>query len=203
MSLGTGRPIVLREENSIKNCRLLLTHPMSSPTDVRLIALVELIAQKSMFTELLAAVLLCLSSVAQIYETLAPLNGQVNHNTLAFIRRANVALDKWWADCDEMHRKRDSTLQCAMAYMLSLAGQTMAEDSLMRKILAGELHYTKLWLVCVALRGASWDKMSFEQRELAFQAKDAAFNCLSIFLTSSAYRYVYIYFITFPVLKGE
>lgn len=40
---------------------------------------------------------------AQIYETLAPLNGQVNHNTLAFIRRANVALDKWWSDCDELH----------------------------------------------------------------------------------------------------
>jgi hypothetical protein len=28
----------------------------------------------------------------------------VNQNTLAFIRRANVALDKWWADCDELHR---------------------------------------------------------------------------------------------------
>ena len=40
---------------------------------------------------------------AQIYETLAPLNGQVNHNTLAFIRRANVALDKWWTDCDDLH----------------------------------------------------------------------------------------------------
>ncbi|KAJ7462308.1 hypothetical protein B0H11DRAFT_2311715 [Mycena galericulata] len=138
MSLGTGRPIVLRDENSIRHCRVLLNHPMASPTD--------------------------------IYETLAPLNGQVNHNTLAFIRRANVALDKWWNDCDELHR------------------QTMDENSLLRKILAGELHYAKLWLVCVALRGVAWDKMPFEQRELAFQAKDAAFNCLSIFLTSSEYR---------------
>ncbi|KAJ7045519.1 hypothetical protein C8F04DRAFT_1065085 [Mycena alexandri] len=153
MSLGTGRPVVLRDENSIRHCRILLGHPMASPTDVRLIAQVELIAQKT-----------------QIYETLAPLNGQVNHNTLAFIRRANVALDKWWSDCDELHR------------------QTMDENSLLRKILAGELHYAKLWLVCVALRGVAWDKMPFEQRELAFQAKDAAFNCLSIFLTSSEYR---------------
>lgn len=64
----------------------------------------------------------------------------------------------------------------------------MDEQSLLRKILAGELHYAKLWLVCVALRGVAWDKMPFEQRELAFQAKDAAFNCLSIFLTSSEYR---------------
>jgi hypothetical protein len=64
----------------------------------------------------------------------------------------------------------------------------MDEEALMCKILAGELHYAKLWLVCVALRGVSWDKMPFEQRELAFQAKDAAFNCLSVFLNSSAYR---------------
>lgn len=153
MSLGTGRPIVLRDENSIRHCRVLLRHPMASPTDVRLVALVELIAQKT-----------------QIYETLSPMDGQVNHNTLAFIRRANVALDKWWHESDELHQ------------------QTMDGDSLLRKILAGELHYAKLWLVCVALRGVSWDKMPFEQRELAFQAKDAATNCLSTFLNSSEYR---------------
>ncbi|CCM05451.1 uncharacterized protein FIBRA_07670 [Fibroporia radiculosa] len=153
MSLGTGRPIVLRDENSIKHCRLLLAHPMSSPTDVRLVSQVELIAQKT-----------------QIYETLSPLNGQVNHNTLAFIRRANVALDKWWADCDELHR------------------QSMDEESLPRKILAGELHYAKVWLVCVALRGVAWDRMPFEQRELAFQAKDAASNCVSNLLNSPTYR---------------
>lgn len=47
MSLGTGRPVVLRDETSIKHCRLLLSHPMASVTDVRLISQVELIAQKS------------------------------------------------------------------------------------------------------------------------------------------------------------
>ena len=48
MSLGTGRPIILRDENSIRHCRLLLSHRMTSPTDVRLIALIELLARKSM-----------------------------------------------------------------------------------------------------------------------------------------------------------
>ena len=66
----------------------------------------------------------------------------------------------------------------------------MDEDALPRKILAGELHYAKLWLVCVALRGTSWDKMPFEQRELAFQAKDAASACLSNLLNSPTYRSV-------------
>lgn len=71
-----------------------------------------------------------------------------------------------------------------------MAGRTVGDDDLIRKMLAGELHYAKLWLVCVALRGVSWDKMPFEQRELAFQAKDAASNCLAIFLNSSSYRCV-------------
>jgi len=64
----------------------------------------------------------------------------------------------------------------------------MDDESLPRKILAGELHYAKLWLVCVALRGVSWDKMPFEQRELAFQAKDAASNCIQNLLGSPTYR---------------
>lgn len=76
----------------------------------------------------------------------------------------------------------------ARAEILASTGETMDEESLPRKILAGELHYAKLWLVCVALRGVSWDKMPFEQRELAFQAKDAASNCLSNLLNSPTYR---------------
>ena len=113
MSLGTGRPIVLRDESSIRHCRVLLSHPMASPTDVRLISQVELIAQKSacplsrlssLGPRRLTDIFISFST-AQIYETLSPLNGQVNHNTLSFIRRANIALDKWWADCDELHSK--------------------------------------------------------------------------------------------------
>ena len=81
----------------------------------------------------------------------------------------------------------------------------MDEDSLMRKILISELHYAKLWVVCIALRGVSWDKMPFEQKELAFQAKDAAINCLSVFLTSSAYRYAFPVFVigTIPTYHAE
>ncbi len=68
--------------------------------------------------------------------------------------------------------------------------KTIDQESLLRKILAGELHYAKLWVVCVALRGVAWDKMPFEQRELAFQAKESASNCLDIFLNSPEYRCV-------------
>lgn len=47
MSLATGRPIVLRDEDSLRHCRVLLSHRMVSPTDVRLVGQVELIVQKS------------------------------------------------------------------------------------------------------------------------------------------------------------
>ena len=64
----------------------------------------------------------------------------------------------------------------------------MDEDALLRKILVGDPFYAKLWLVCVALRGVSWDKMPFDQRELAFRAKEAAQHSLATLLTSPAYR---------------
>ena len=47
VSLGTGRPILLKDESSIRHCRILLTHPMTSPSDLRLVSQIELIAQKS------------------------------------------------------------------------------------------------------------------------------------------------------------
>ena len=64
----------------------------------------------------------------------------------------------------------------------------MDEDALLRKILVGDLYYAKLWLVCVALRGVSWDKTPFDQRKLALRAKEAALHCPSTLLTSLAYR---------------
>ena len=128
---------------------------------------------------------------AQIYETLAPLNGSLNHSSLAIIRRANVALDNWYNECNALHGTGAlSSCFNLQSHLIPPArsGKTAEEDSLQQIILAGELHYAKLWIVCVALRGVSWDKMPFEQRELAFQGKDAASNCLSNLLNSPIYR---------------
>jgi hypothetical protein len=82
---------------------------MASDTDVRLVSLVELITQKSKISPFKPSAVSLTISQAQIYETLTSMNGQVNHNTLAFIRRASEALDKWWRDCDELHRPSQSS----------------------------------------------------------------------------------------------
>lgn len=42
MSFGTGRPAVLKEDESVHECRLLLTHPLAIPDDMRLVSMVEL-----------------------------------------------------------------------------------------------------------------------------------------------------------------
>ncbi|KAF8883727.1 hypothetical protein BD779DRAFT_1443695, partial [Infundibulicybe gibba] len=49
------------------------------------------------------------------------------------------ALDKWWADCDELH------------------WQMTNEGSLLREILTGELYYAKLWLCYVVSHGCCVD----------------------------------------------
>jgi hypothetical protein len=42
LSFGNGRPAILREDESIRDCRLLLQHPLSIEDDMRLVSTVEL-----------------------------------------------------------------------------------------------------------------------------------------------------------------
>lgn len=71
---------------------------------------------------------------------LQPLKGKVDAHTLAYIRRVYADLDHWFAEWD------------------AIMSKTLDEESVLRKMLLADLHYAKLWVVCVALRGASWDR---------------------------------------------
>jgi hypothetical protein len=44
MAYGMGRPAILREDESIHQCRRLLEHPLSITSDARLVSTVELTA---------------------------------------------------------------------------------------------------------------------------------------------------------------
>src|SRR5438477_50527 len=44
LSYGTGRPAILKDDESIWQCRLLLTHPLAIEDDMRLVSTVELMA---------------------------------------------------------------------------------------------------------------------------------------------------------------
>ncbi|KAK8865608.1 hypothetical protein IAR55_000752 [Kwoniella newhampshirensis] len=155
VSLGTGKPLLLRDDSSVHRARDLLdsTHPMASETDMRLIAGVELVNLR-----------------IRILEHLTPLHGKVDNHTIAFVKRMLSDLQGWHREWHAIHRQR------------------YEDDSVLVKLLETELLYAQLWTVCVALRGVQWDKLSPDQRELAFQAKDAALRCLEIFLCSDNFR---------------
>ena len=44
MAYGMGRPAILREDETIHQCRRLLEHPLSITSDARLVSTVELMA---------------------------------------------------------------------------------------------------------------------------------------------------------------
>lgn len=79
MAYGMGRPAILREDETIHQCRRLLEHPLSIATDVRLISSVELLALRSPLH----------------IELQALLDLPVDQNTLKRLRHANQEFDAW------------------------------------------------------------------------------------------------------------
>ncbi|KAK4686916.1 hypothetical protein P7C73_g3194, partial [Tremellales sp. Uapishka_1] len=153
ISLGTGKPLLLRDDASVKKARILLNHPMASETDMRLIAGVELVNLR-----------------IRVIDHLTPLHGKVDTQTISFVKRMFSDLQDWYREWYTTHR------------------QKYDDDHVLVKLLEAELVYAQLWTICVALRGCEWDKLPSDQRELAFQAKDAALRCLEIFLKSPNFR---------------
>ncbi|OWT40828.1 hypothetical protein C362_01041 [Cryptococcus neoformans Bt1] len=153
VSLGTGKPILLRDDSSVRQARKLLDHPMASDTDMRLIAGVELVNIR-----------------ITILEHLTPLHGSTDAPTISFVKSKLAELQAWHQEWYDIHKRRYD------------------DESVVVKLLETERVYAELWTVCVALRGCSWDKLSLEQKELAFHAKDCAWRCLEIFLRSDNFR---------------
>ena len=98
---------------------------MASETDMRLIAGVELVNLR-----------------VRVVDHLSPLHGQVDSQTLSFVRRMFADLQEWYREWHAIHRQR------------------LDEESVLVKLLETDLVYTQLWTVCVALRGVQWDKVS-------------------------------------------
>ncbi|KAL1405192.1 hypothetical protein Q8F55_008817 [Vanrija albida] len=152
-SLGTGKPILLRDDSSVRAARVLLSHPMVSETDASLVARVELVGLR-----------------VRILDHLTPLHGKADSDTINFVRTVFGQMQDWYQEWYDIHRTRYD------------------EDSVLVRLLEADLVYAQLWTVCVALRGCQWDKLSDDQRELAFEAKDAALRCVQVFLHSKNFR---------------
>ncbi|WVQ71655.1 hypothetical protein IAR50_001195 [Cryptococcus sp. DSM 104548] len=79
MAYGTGRPAIIREDETIHQCRRLLDHPLSITSDARLVSTVELTA---------------LRSPLHIELTAAP-DFPIAESTLRRLKQANQDFDAW------------------------------------------------------------------------------------------------------------
>ncbi|KAJ6627093.1 hypothetical protein B0H10DRAFT_1995385 [Mycena sp. CBHHK59/15] len=84
LSYGTGRPAVLKDDESIKHCRLLLQHPLAIEDDMRLVSTVELMALRE-----------------RVHNALSPFEGPVKDEHFEELRRADLNFRSWYATWDQ------------------------------------------------------------------------------------------------------
>jgi len=103
LSYGTGRPAVLKDDQSIKDCRYLLNHPMAIEDDMRLVSTVELIAIRE-----------------RVHNTLAPFDGPVKPEHFEELHRADHDFRSWYASWDAAFSRKyeDKGLSREMLHLI-------------------------------------------------------------------------------------
>ena len=82
MSYGTGRPAILRDDESIWGSRLLLKHPLAIQDDMRLCSTLELMAIRE-----------------RIHNKLSP-DHPINEQTVRVLQEANQEFHNWFSTWD-------------------------------------------------------------------------------------------------------
>ncbi|KIJ21916.1 hypothetical protein PAXINDRAFT_159912 [Paxillus involutus ATCC 200175] len=83
LSYGTGRPAILKDDESIWQCRLLLQHPLAIEDDMRLVSTVELMAIRE-----------------RIHNKLSPFERPVDEMTFSVIQQADSEFQNWYKTWD-------------------------------------------------------------------------------------------------------
>lgn len=83
MSYGTGRPSILKDDESIYGCRLLLQHPLTIEDDMRLVSTVELMAIRE-----------------RVNNNLQPIDRPVDDHTFGVLREADSEFTSWYTTWD-------------------------------------------------------------------------------------------------------
>jgi hypothetical protein len=83
MSYGTGRPAVMKDDESIRECHRLVQHPLAIEDDTRLVSTVELMAIRE-----------------KIQNVLAPYDKPVHNLTFEVLAQAEKDLNSWYQRWD-------------------------------------------------------------------------------------------------------
>ncbi|CAE6529338.1 unnamed protein product [Rhizoctonia solani] len=89
ISFGTGRPAILREDESILRCREILRHPLSIQDDMRLVSMVELMALRE-----------------HLHDQLAPYEGPVEDRVYKVLHQAESDFRAWYEEWDHLFSQK-------------------------------------------------------------------------------------------------
>jgi hypothetical protein len=174
ISYGTGRPAILRDDESIEHCRELLNHPLAMEDDMRLVSTVELMAVRE-----------------RVNARLAPLDRPIDENTFRILQDADEQFDSWYRNWDPgfAHRYED-----AGSYHTNSSGTHTLSflAAFYRQSLCIQYMHAQIFQYANALRNINGPddllRMPAEQRQLAHKCISVARRCMEITLKSPAYR---------------
>lgn len=158
MSYGTGRPAILKDDESIWQCRLLLQHPLAIEDDMRLVSTVELMAIRE-----------------RVHNNLSPLfDRAVDEITFNVLREADMEFRNWYATWDQ-------------AFSQKYEDAAFYRQSLQIQHLHAELFHNATALRGIDCP-EDVQKMPPAQRDLAIRSIQIGRQILEITVNSPAYR---------------
>lgn len=158
LSYGSGRPAILKDDESIWKCRMLLHHPLAIEDDMRLVSTVELMAIRE-----------------RVHNHLAPLAYEpLDERTFKPLHAAREEFKHWYTTWDHAFSQK---YENAAFYRQSLEIQHLHAD----------LYHTATALRGIN-GPEDMQNMSESQRALALTAIHTAQQCLDISLSSPSYR---------------
>ncbi|KAI0375206.1 hypothetical protein BV20DRAFT_1009380 [Pilatotrama ljubarskyi] len=158
MSYGTGRPSILKDDESIWQCRLLLQHPLAIEDDMRLVSTVELMAIRE-----------------RVHNNLAPLfDRAVDEITFNVLHEADMEFRNWYATWDQ-------------AFSQKYEDAAFYRQSLQIQHLHAELFHNATALRGID-GPEDVQKMPPAQRELAIRSIQIGRQILDITVNSPSYR---------------
>ncbi|KAJ3968758.1 hypothetical protein EV361DRAFT_805082 [Lentinula raphanica] len=89
LSYGTGRPAILKDDESIQHCRMLLQHPLAIEDDMRLVSTVELIMCRE-----------------RVQNALSSFDEPVKESDFEELKKADSLFRKWFATWDHVFSQK-------------------------------------------------------------------------------------------------
>lgn len=174
LSYGTGRPAILKDDESIWECRHLLQHPLAIEDDMRLVSTVELMA------------------IRERVQNNIPTEGPVDAKTFASLAQADTEFRHWFKTWDTAFSQKYEDAGKFQPGTLISNNTYPPRAAFYRQSLQIQQLHAELFHNATALRGINGpndvQQMPQVQRDLALRSIQIAQQGLGITVNSPAYR---------------